>query len=316
FEIKDTGTGMTTEEINRVYEPFDSVGGFDSLKRGETRLGLIIANNIIELMGGKLEIESVPGAGSKYGFEVQFEIIEGHTYEPESSAPAARGEKPYFEGEVLLCEDNRIYQLLMTEHLERAGLVTVVADNGAEGVELVKRRMINNAKPFDLIFMDIYMPVMDGFEAASLITSFETGTPIVALTANIMDEEQDVYTKKGMVDCIGKPFNSHELWRCLLKYIMPSDLAAASAEPNPLEEAYAGKDKAGAAGAAGANRDMSVPELIECVENLLRTRNTDCLNYIGALRAFPGTDKLIRQMEDFDFMPAAATLSALKTKWV
>jgi CheY-like chemotaxis protein len=83
--------------------------------------------------------------------------------------------------------------------------------------------MRNGEKQFDLIFMDMYMPVMDGLEAAELINELNTGTPIVAMTANIMSDDMNIYKTRGINDCVGKPFTSQELWRCLIKYLKPLD---------------------------------------------------------------------------------------------
>jgi CheY-like chemotaxis protein len=112
-------------------------------------------------------------------------------------------------------------QEVITKHLERVGLRVVIAENGQEGVETVRARAEKGGKPFDLIFMDMHMPVMDGLEAAPKIMELNTGTPIVAMTANVMSQDKDLYKQNGMADCVGKPFTSLELWRCLLKYLTP-----------------------------------------------------------------------------------------------
>jgi len=130
-------------------------------------------------------------------------------------------ERPSFEGEVLLCEDNAMNQQVVCEHLARVGLKTVVAENGKIGVDLVKERIEKGGKQFDLIFMDIHMPVMDGIEASAIIHELGTGVPIVALTANIMTHDMALYRSQGMNDYLGKPFTSQELWRCLMKYFKP-----------------------------------------------------------------------------------------------
>jgi len=95
----------------------------------------------------------------------------------------------------------------------------VVANNGKEGVDIVSSRMQNNEKPFDLILMDIHMPVMDGLVAASIITELEVETPIIALTANIMSHDLELYREIGIQDYLGKPFTSQELWNTLIKYL-------------------------------------------------------------------------------------------------
>jgi CheY-like chemotaxis protein len=130
-------------------------------------------------------------------------------------------EKPTFEGEVLLCEDNSMNQKVICEHLKKVGLKTVVAENGKVGVDMVQSRMQKGEKQFDLIFMDMHMPVMDGLEATEKILELKTGVPIVAMTANIMSHDRELYKESGMDGYVGKPFTSQELWRCLMKYFTP-----------------------------------------------------------------------------------------------
>jgi CheY-like chemotaxis protein len=116
---------------------------------------------------------------------------------------------------------------MLCDHLKRVGLEIDVAENGVVGLEMVHKRL-DEGRPYDLIFMDIHMPVMDGIEAAWEITKLDTGIPIVALTANVMADDMELYLKNGMQDCVGKPFVSRELWRCLLKYLKPAGWKAES----------------------------------------------------------------------------------------
>ena len=224
FEVKDSGIGMTPEQIEKVLHPFTQAEAGTTRKYGGTGLGLAITNYLVEMMGGKLMIESTPGVGSKFSFELIFDTIDadGNML---SDTRIIHGElnKPTFEGEVLLCEDNAMNQQVICEHLARVGLKTVVAENGKVGVDTVQSRMQKGEKQFDLIFMDMHMPVMDGLEAAAKIIELNTGIPIVALTANVMSQDRELYKAIGMVDYIGKPFTSQELWLCLMKFFAPID---------------------------------------------------------------------------------------------
>jgi len=222
FEVKDTGIGMTDEEIQRIFDPFMQAESGTTRKYGGTGLGLAITKNLIEMMGGTLSVTSEPGIGSKFSFELVFETVEADDdLVLEHSKVTLSTERPIFDGEILLCEDNTMNQQVITEHLLRVGIKTVIAENGQIGVDLVQERVRNNEKLFDLIFMDIHMPVMDGLEAASIILAMDTGVPVVAMTANIMSNEKEVYRMSGMTDHLGKPFTSQELWRCLLRYFEP-----------------------------------------------------------------------------------------------
>ncbi|MDR0442493.1 MAG: PAS domain-containing protein [Treponema sp.] len=405
FEIKDTGIGMTSEQIVKIFEPFTQAESGTTRKYGGTGLGLAITKNIIDLMGGTLSVESAPGLGSKFSFEMTFKTTDIPEHERFSGNKQI--EKPVFDGEILLCEDNKMNQQLICEHLARVGLKTVVAENGREGVEAVKQRIQNGEKRFDLIFMDIHMPVMDGLEAAAEIIKLKTETPVIAMTANVMSDDREQYIANGMADCMGKPFTSQELWKCLLRHLTPvkkqsvteiqfaqadeelrqrlirnfikegqnryneidkaiesgdiklahrlvhglkgnagqlgkTDLqkAAAVVESHLLneknivtpEEMNALKAELDAAlkefslmtadtavHAAAPPRPIDAKEaraLIEELEPLLKSGNPACLKLIEGLRNLPGSEKLMEQMEDFDFDTAAKTFVKLKIKWM
>ncbi|MCL2633033.1 MAG: transporter substrate-binding domain-containing protein [Oscillospiraceae bacterium] len=218
FEIKDSGIGMNQEQIAGIFEPFTQADDSVTRRFGGTGLGLPIAKNIIEIMGGTLTVESIPGIGSNFSFELTFDLIDVDDISSPIKTILNDIQKPNFSGEVLVCEDNNMNQQVICEHLERVGLITTVAHDGKTGVDIVRERMENNQAPFDLILMDIHMPVMDGLEAAAKIEEMGIKTPIVALTANIMSRDLELYETSGMRDYIGKPFTSQELWRCLIKY--------------------------------------------------------------------------------------------------
>ena len=410
FEIKDTGIGMSENQIKKVFEPFTQAETGTTRKYGGTGLGLAITKNIVELMGGQLSVESAPGAGSKFSFELTFEVINTPDNDlPENKTSLYKLEKPAFEGEILLCEDNAMNRQVICEHLARVGLETVVAENGKIGVELVQSRIEKGEKQFDLIFMDMHMPVMDGFEASAKIIAFNTGVPIVALTANVMSHDREIYKTYGINDCLGKPFSSQELWRCLMKYFTPVSTGDANkdAEDSPpeadlkfrqklqlmfikgnqnkyeeivkaIEEgdiklahrlAHTLKSNAGQIGitslqqAAGdvegslndgknnvTTQQMALLkteldaalaqisplleslqntprtgddspldgqaafELLEKLEPMLKTGNSECLRLTDSLRRIPESEELVQHIEDYDFELASSTFKALKKK--
>jgi len=219
FEVKDSGIGMNSSQVVRIMEPF--MQGDDSITRrfGGTGLGLSITKNIIEMMGGFLIIESAPDIGSKFSFNIKFDLIEETSVVIHHGSIPDINEKPNFSGEVLVCEDNSLNQQVMCDHLSRLGLKSIVAHNGIEGIKLVTERMKSGNKQFDLILMDIHMPEMDGLECSSRITAMGIKTPIVAVTANIMSNDVELYRTSGMSDCLGKPFTSQDLCKCLIKHL-------------------------------------------------------------------------------------------------
>ena len=221
FEVNDSGIGMTEEQIEKIFEPFTQAETGTTRQYGGTGLGLSITYNILELMGGRLSVDSKPGLGSKFSFILVLDTIPVKEDETYNKNILNIIEKPVFNGEILLCEDNLLNQQVICEHLTRIGLKTVVAENGKIGIDIIKNRVKNSETLFDLILMDMHMPVMDGLEASAEILKMETGIPIIALTANIMSSDRELYRKNGIYNCIGKPFTSQELWRCLLKYLKP-----------------------------------------------------------------------------------------------
>ena len=226
FEVQDSGIGIEKDLIDVIFDPFIQAESGTTRKYGGSGLGLPITQNIVEKMGGELNVESTPGLGSKFSFELIFDAED--TDEEATAYDVPKTEdlgKPVFEGEVLVCEDNVMNQQVICEHLERVGLRTVIAENGKIGVDMVLQRNNSSSgkKQFDLVLMDIHMPVMDGIEAATEILKLGSGIPVVAMTANVMADDREVYSNIGMKDVIGKPFSSQELWQCLKKYLTPVD---------------------------------------------------------------------------------------------
>jgi signal transduction histidine kinase/DNA-binding response OmpR family regulator len=220
FEVKDSGVGLTPEQIANIFKPFSQVE--KSYKNGSTGLSLPITKSIIEMMGGTLFVDSTPGIGSRFSFDLTFDTIDVAIDEMLQERTLYKDiDKPVFEGDVLICEDNFMKQEVIREHLINVGLKTELAENGLVGIEMIKNRINKGEKLYDLIFMDMHMPVMDGLEAAVEIAKMNIKVPIVALTANIMIDDLNMYKSHGIIDCVSKPFTAQELWRCLLKHLSP-----------------------------------------------------------------------------------------------
>jgi signal transduction histidine kinase len=139
FEVKDTGIGMSTEQIEKVFAPFIQADSSTTRNYGGTGLGLAIVKNIVELMNGKLKVESALGTGSTFSFELTFNTVDA----PDDVLNQKEYdilEKPYFDGLVLICDDNSLNQQVICAHLARVGLQTITADNGKIGVHMVLQR--------------------------------------------------------------------------------------------------------------------------------------------------------------------------------
>ena len=224
FQVTDNGIGMTKEQISQICDPFDQEDTSMARKYGGMGLGMTVVKKLLEIMDSRILIESTQGEGTKVSFELNFEIAAENDSTAKFNADSQQEvtiARPRFKGNVLVCEDNEMNQMVINEHLERVGLDVEIVENGQLGVNKVRERVLSGNKPYDLIMMDIHMPVMDGLEATKKINDFATATPIIAMTANVMSDDRELYKRLGMLDCVDKPFTSQELWRCLLKYFEP-----------------------------------------------------------------------------------------------
>jgi PAS domain S-box-containing protein len=221
FAVKDTGIGMDAKQVERALEPFRQADVSTTRKYGGTGLGLSITNSLLEIMGGWLMIESEPGKGSTFSFTLTFKTAS-------KTAPVvvnfgeneAENKKPIFAAEALVCEDNSINRQVIEEHLMKIGINAFIAENGKLGVNMAKTRM-RTGKPFDIILMDIHMPVMDGLEAMQKLIEAGCETPVIAMTANAMPEDRELAISSGMSEYICKPFTARDLWTCLLRFLRP-----------------------------------------------------------------------------------------------
>ena len=209
FEVTDTGLGIPLEKQKVVFDPFRQLDGSSKRRHFGTGLGLTISSSLVELLGGKLEVRSQPGRGSTFFFALPFAIGAAPAESTVPPAPAPE-ERPAAEIDkrrlrILVAEDNIVNQKLATILLRKEGHEVVVVGDGRQAVEATTEAA------FDLVFMDVQMPAMDGFEATAAIrrSELESGRhlPIVAMTAHAMKGDQENCLAAGMDDYVSKPFN-------------------------------------------------------------------------------------------------------------
>ncbi len=213
--VADTGIGISAEQQGLLFQPFTQADSSTSREFGGTGLGLSISKALVELMGGAIAISSEAGKGSVFSFFV--ELAAGEAPQGETAEPAALAEARYDGRRVLLVEDNDINQEIALTLLEETGLSVDVADNGEAGVEAFTLR------DYNLILMDVRMPIMDGLEATRRIRASAKhdakSVPIIAMTANAMKEDRDASRDAGMNAHIAKPIDVWELKSVLARVL-------------------------------------------------------------------------------------------------
>jgi CheY-like chemotaxis protein len=238
FAIRDTGVGIPIEKQHKIFQAFEQADGSTTRKYGGTGLGLAISTRIVQLMGGRIWVESTPGEGSTFYFTAQFTLVDHRSAlalvagfeegrgvvrasieDADDNYPLVlnlHADQPHGGIRILLAEDNVVNQKLAVIMLEKMGHTVVQAASGKDALEKWEQTR------FDLVLMDVQMPEMDGFEATHEIRSREklTGAhvPIVAMTANTMSGDRERCLKSGMDDYVGKPITSRELLRVVAKF--------------------------------------------------------------------------------------------------
>ncbi|MBN2896801.1 MAG: response regulator [Campylobacterales bacterium] len=211
FSVKDSGIGMNAATLNRLFGSFHQADSSITREYGGNGLGLAISRQLVELMGGSIRVSSTEGVGSTFTFTLSLEIDRSARIQ-KPSEPAPSNDFTAIAGaHILLVEDNLINQLVATEMLSDFNVE--VAQNGAEAVEKA------SSAPFDLILMDLQMPVMDGFEASRRIRASGNTTPIVALSAAVMQEDIIRSEEAGMNAHLSKPIEPEQLAKTLLQFL-------------------------------------------------------------------------------------------------
>jgi PAS domain S-box-containing protein len=270
IDVEDSGIGMREEEIARLFKPFAQADASITRKFGGTGLGLAICKRLAELMDGDISVSSRPGQGTTFQVRLWLELADAErapsleeSAEPtESSAPVR-----YQDARVLMVDDQPFNREIMQELLSVVGITVHLAEDGRQALDILSRQTEN----FDLILMDIQMPVMDGITATRVIRRMEgfAQLPIIAMTAHTMAHEKEKHAAAGMNDHIGKPFDNADLYRVLAKWI-PSGKHRQVAADDPPERAQAAQAAGGLPAMQGIDTQAG---LALCVGNEERYRH-------------------------------------------
>jgi PAS domain S-box-containing protein len=218
FTVRDTGLGISLEAQAQLFQPFRQVDGSTTRTFGGTGLGLAICRQLTTLMGGEIRCESIPGLGSSFSFRLPFAVAD-QAGPPLPGSPRADGVLRFNGGRVLLVEDNEIIQMIALEVMAGAGLEVTAAANGAEALAHFR------SGSFDLVLMDSQMPVMDGLSATRAIRALETPgqprVPILAVTANAMEQDVQASLAAGADGHLAKPFTPAEMLGAIACWIAP-----------------------------------------------------------------------------------------------
>ena len=214
FAVSDTGIGISPEKINSIFDDFSQAEEDTSRKYGGTGLGLAITKQLVELQGGTINVMSTMMVGSTFSFQLGFKI--GKIQAITANLPDATNIKNLKGVNILIVEDNKVNQILVKKFLNNWGATHQIAENGQIAVDLFKKNS------FDVVLMDLQMPVMDGYESARQMRLLEENTdkftPIIALTASTLLNERERIVQVGMNDFLSKPFNPNELYQKIAQH--------------------------------------------------------------------------------------------------
>ncbi|WP_296806065.1 response regulator [Thiocapsa sp.] len=243
FTVRDTGIGIPADKLGLLFGSFSQVESGITRRYGGTGLGLAISRQLVELMGGEIDVESLQGQGSTFRFSVRVQPVLGERglansvgpdeakmprHDPGIASARAGGTRkrtsaPRFDGaSILVAEDQALNQEVARRMLERTGARVTLANNGAEAVEMVE------SHDFDLVLMDLQMPVMDGFEATRLIHERHPQLPVIAFSAAVMEEDLARARAAGVAAHLAKPIDSGALYRTLSSWLKPPETPASS----------------------------------------------------------------------------------------
>lgn len=221
FRVKDNGMGMSQEFLERIFEPFEREQTSATSGIQGTGLGMAITRNIVDLMKGEISVQSELNAGSEFTVLLTFRCQQENASEVRNDVEVVHHgvDRDKREGRILLVEDNEMNQEIAYEFLSDAGYEVVIAGNGQEAID-----QLMAGDPFNIVLMDVQMPIMNGYTATGLIRALPdreiASIPIIAMTANSFEEDRMEALNRGMNGHIAKPIDFKALFRMLDSFLI------------------------------------------------------------------------------------------------
>jgi signal transduction histidine kinase/CheY-like chemotaxis protein len=223
FEVADTGIGIAKKDLVHVFQPFTQADTSLTRQYSGLGLGLSLAKQFTEMLGGTITVSSTLGQGSTFGLFFPVEIAErkeawNHSDQQEDKTPIPLlTDQPLAGLKILVVEDSKVNQIVIAAQLQKAGAEIVFADNGQIGIEKIDKAETEKA-PFDVVLMDMQMPVMDGYQATTTLRHNGYSRPIIAVTAHALHNDRQKVLDAGCNDYLTKPFQTEHLFKTILKY--------------------------------------------------------------------------------------------------
>ena len=215
FAVQDTGIGIAPDKLDAIFEGFTQAESSTTRRYGGTGLGLAISQHLVNLMGGRLQVESTPGQGSRFYFSAHFACTACDAELLDERELAVVATQQLRGVRLLLVEDNELNQQIAQELLEHEGAAVVIANCGLDGVACA----LHPDAAFDCVLMDVQMPDIDGFEATRRILAAKPDATVIAMTANAMESDRQACLASGMLDHVGKPIDLAQLLGTILRHV-------------------------------------------------------------------------------------------------
>lgn len=284
FSVTDTGPGIPEAKQSELFEPFIQADSSISRQFGGTGLGLSIVRHLAEMMGGEAGVESEVGHGSRFWFRIKATRANSQTTEviDHGKSDLARSQEngiPQFVGHVLIAEDDPISRRVLMSAVTKMGLTVVAVDNGAKAVKLIV-----GGETFDLVLMDLSMPVLDGYAAAQEIHAWQLGrhkkpVPVIAISADAFEDSKQKCREHGMGGFVEKPLNFKKLAEQLALWLPQSGLLGATSKVH------------------GGIDPQHVAELICLIVPLLRQQKFDAFEHFKKLKSYVAGSEFADEIE-------------------